>query len=122
MGKRTQLHDIKTEIRAWSSSSRRIRLEEKVLARLRIGHTSLTHSFIFQQEERPLCIACRTVLTVSHILIFCGEAERHRRPLIAYCRRNDIPFTLGTILGDGHPELLHLLFDFLKKTDVFARL
>ena len=120
--KRTQLHDIKTTIGSWSSSSRKTRLEEKVLARLRIGHTSLTHSFIFQRHERPLCNTCNTLLTVSHLLIHCRETERHRRPLLNYCTPRRIPFTLRSLLGDEHPELLHLLFAFLRNAAIIHSL
>ena len=120
--KRTHLHDIKTKIGSWASSSRKNRLEEKALAKLRIGHTFLTHSFIFKHEEKPLCRPCNTQLTVKHILLYCRETEIHRRPLITYCQRNHIPFDLSTLLGDEHPDLLQLLFVFLKATDLITLL
>ena len=120
--KRTQLHDIKTKIGNWSSSSRRNRLEEKALAKLRIGHTYLSHSFIFRHVDRPQCRTCTTPLTVKHILLYCRETENHRYPLKLYCRQHNIPFDLGTLLGDEHPDLLQLLFVFLRTTDLLARL
>ena len=119
---RTQLHDIKPTIGTWSSSLRKHRLEEKVLAKLRIGHTYLTHSFIFKREERPICHTCNISLTVSHILLHCRVTERHRRPLLNYCRTRQLPLSLRTLLGDEQPELLHLLFDFLRTTDIITRL
>ena len=120
--KKTQLHDIKPKIELWSSSSRKNRLEEKTLARLRLGHTSLTHSYIYQQSDRPLCLSCNTSLTVRHLLLHCGELNRRRQPLIDYCRIQNIDFGIATLLGDEHPDLLHLLFEFLRKTDLITRL
>ena len=120
--KRTQLHDIKSKTTVWPSSSRKNRLEEKALAKLRIGHTYLTHSFIFQHGDRPQCNRCHTHLTVKHILLDCRETAIVRQPLATYCRNQHIPFTLRTLLGDDHPELLQLLFVFLRKTALLDRL
>ena len=44
-----------------------------VLSRIRIGHTKLTHSFIFTREDQPECIACQALYTVRHILIDCAD-------------------------------------------------
>lgn len=120
--KRTQLHNIKTHIASWSSSSRKTRLEEKTLARLRFGHTYLTHSFIFQRSARPLCTSCNTQLTVKHLLLQCREFCRQRQPLLAYCTMQNIEFDIANLLGDQHPDLLQILFDFLKNTDLITRL
>lgn len=119
---RTQLHDIKLTTEVWSSSSRKNRLEEKALAKLRIGHTYLTHSFILQHGDRPQCSTCRTPLTVKHILIDCRETDRLRKPLQTYCRHQHIPYTLHTLLGDEHPQLLQLLFVFLRIAAILDRL
>ena len=43
--------------------------EKVTIFRLHIGHTRLTHSFIFKPEEQPQCIACQTCYTVKHFLI-----------------------------------------------------
>ena len=120
--KRTQLHDIKTKIGTWSSSSRKNRLEEKTLARLRIGHTYLTHSFIFKQQPRPQCTRCDSQLTVRHILLHCRKVERERQPLKSYCRTHNIPLTLQNVLGDEHPELIEQLLVFLKRTNIIKQL
>ena len=46
--------------------SRSSRREEIVLARLRIGHTHIAHSYLLKGEEAPECIPCNTDLTVKH--------------------------------------------------------
>ena len=119
---KTHLHDIKAEVGAWSSSSRRNRREEKILARLRLGHTSLTHSFIFQHTERPECPTCHTHITVKHILLHCQDYNRSREPLKAFCRTHNLLLNLHTLLGDEYPELLKLLFDFLKHINIHSKL
>ena len=119
--KRTHLHDIKLKTNNWSSSSRKNRLEEKALARLRLGHTYLTHSFIFHHGDRPQCELCDTRLTVTHLLLHCRHHVTERRPMSLYCRTHNVPFTLKVLLGDEHPELLELLFTFLRRTNLLER-
>ena len=41
---------------------------EDVLARMRTGHTHLTHSFLLKKEDSSQCIAFDCRLTVIHIL------------------------------------------------------
>ena len=45
------------------------RKEETVTARLHIGHSFLTHSFLLKGEEPPVCIGCDKRLTLEHILL-----------------------------------------------------
>jgi ribonuclease HI len=46
-----KLREIKADITAWQTSVRNVRREEVVLARLRIGHCVLTHSYLFTEEK-----------------------------------------------------------------------
>ena len=39
------------------------RKEETVMARLHIGHSFLTHSFLLKGEEPPMCIRCDKCFT-----------------------------------------------------------
>ena len=48
-----KLLDIKPTIGEYQSVVRNIRREEVVLARLRLGHTRVTHSYLLQGEEHP---------------------------------------------------------------------
>lgn len=118
----TQMKEIKPEIQHWSSSFRQNRKEEKVLAKMRIGHTLLTHSFIFLKEPRPRCPQCDQTLTVNHILLHCRNYQLHRQPVLEYCRQNQVAFTLKSLLGDEHPDLLHRLFSFLRNTQLMNKL
>ena len=118
----TQMKCIKPKIEDWSSSYRKNRQEEKILTRLRIGHTHLTHSFIFAKEPRPRCTQCTRVLTVEHILLWCPQFQQHRRPLVEYCQREHIDISLANVLGDSYPELLRLLFKFLRRNELMDKI
>ena len=49
------------------------RREEVVLTRVRIGHTYLTHAYLFDQNKiAPKCDTCDVVLTVHHLLAECS--------------------------------------------------
>ena len=63
---------------------------EIVLARLRIGHTRLTHSCLLKREERPYCIGCDTPFTVRHFLLDCADFNRERRSLIQVNNLKDL--------------------------------
>ena len=43
------------------------------MARLHIGHSFITHSFLLKGEEPPMCIACDKRLTIEHILLTCSD-------------------------------------------------
>ena len=51
----------------------RNRKEETVMARLHIGHSFITHSFLLKGEELPVCIGCDKRLTIEHILLTCSD-------------------------------------------------
>ncbi|KAI5738648.1 hypothetical protein M8J77_009525 [Diaphorina citri] len=73
-----KLKSIKPEIGRWDSSYRPNRYQEVVLTRLRIGHTRLTHSFLFTKSPPPIC-ECGEPLTVKHVILSCPihEPLRH---------------------------------------------
>ena len=55
-------------------------LEKKklFLARLRLCHTRVTHSYLLQGEEQPHCVGCDAPFTVRHILFECGDFAQVR--------------------------------------------
>ena len=63
-----KLLDIKPTIDEYKSVVRNIRKEEVVLARLPLGHTRVTHSYLLLGEEQPLCVGCDAPFTVRHFL------------------------------------------------------
>ena len=73
-----KLLDIKPTIGEHQSVVRNIRREEVVLARLRLGHTRVTHSYLLQGEEHPQCDGCDAPFTVRHFLLECGDFAQVR--------------------------------------------
>ena len=73
-----KLHDIKPTFGEYQSVVRIIRREEVVLARLRLGHTRVTHSYLLQGEELPQCVGCDAPFTVRHFLLECGDFAQVR--------------------------------------------
>ena len=73
-----KLLDIKPTIGEYQSVVRNIRREEVVLARLRLGHTRVTHSYLLQGEEQPQCVGCDAPFTVRHFLLECGDFAQVR--------------------------------------------
>ena len=71
---------------------------ERVLARLRLGHSKLTHEYLLDRSPAPTCEYCGedTPLTIKHLLIECPQ-HRHRR-LRAF---NKPVLTLRDVLNHG---------------------
>ena len=51
-----KLRDIKDNTRVWNSSLQKGRKTEVVLTRLRIGHTRLTHGWLIDRTQPPVCL------------------------------------------------------------------
>ena len=69
--KNNKLYTIKPALGECLPGLRTNRREEIVLARLRIGHTYITHSYLLKGEEHPQCIPCNAPLTAKHLLVDC---------------------------------------------------
>ena len=52
------LKPIKPQVKHFHSSFQNTRLKETILARLRTGHTQITHGFLSDKEEPPICHHC----------------------------------------------------------------
>ena len=70
---------IRKSIGHWSSSFQKERRNEIALTRLRIGHTRLTHQYIVEGSDAPVCAPCDEVLSVEHILVHCPRYNNQRR-------------------------------------------
>ena len=109
-----KLRGIKTELGCWETSTHPNRKIEVVLARLRIGHTRLTHGWLMAGDARSLCEDCGEPLTVAHVLVDCAalaaKRARHLRP----------PYTLESVLGEGCD--VAGLVCFLREADLLGRL
>ena len=50
-----------------------------VCAKLRIGHSYLTHCYLLKGETQPLSVSCNEALTINHLLTNCAEFADSRR-------------------------------------------
>lgn len=67
-----KMEEITTVIfRPWTYVHVQKRRSETALARLRTGHTRLTHGYLMSREPQPFCDDCLVPLTVRHFLVEC---------------------------------------------------
>ena len=82
------------------------------MARLHIGHSFITHSFLLKGEEPPMRIGCDELLTIKHILLtnsdFFEIRESHFTAQSLCMLSQDIP-----------PETI---FYFLKEINIFLKI
>ena len=87
------------------------RKEETVMARLHIGHSCITHSFLLTGEEPPMCIGCDKRLTIEQILLTCSD----------FIEMRESHFTaqsLRMLFQDISPEKI---INFLKEIHIFGK-
>ena len=107
-----KLFAVKPNISEWLPGFRLNRREEIILARLRIGHTHMTHSYLLKGEELPECIPCNTTLSVKHLLVECTDLAPYRDK---YFHAHSLKTLFDTVK-------LESLFDFLKEVNLFKRI
>lgn len=72
----TFLQACKPMIGKWTD--RPDRREQRILTRLRIGHTLMTKKHLFDRMTPNTCETCNSELTVEHILLSCKKYENIR--------------------------------------------
>ena len=94
-----KLKEIRAKLGAWSSSDRRSRVEEVILARLRIGHCYSTHGYLLSRNsEATPCRLCGHPLSVRHVLVECDGLSLDRRSILGGERQ------LSSLIGE-FPEV-----------------
>lgn len=83
-----KLGNIKLGIDRWKSIDGMGRRDQVILTRLRLGHTRITYSHIFEQTDSPSCSACGECFTVNHLLFECPRNADIRHNL--KIRPNDL--------------------------------
>ncbi|XP_055590748.1 uncharacterized protein LOC129742834 [Uranotaenia lowii] len=71
-----KLREVKNSTDTWND--RKTVSERRILTRLRIGHTRLTHEYLMEKEDPPVCIACKIPLSVKHIILNCPQYHQAR--------------------------------------------
>ena len=107
-----KLFSIKPGLGEWLPGLRTNRREEIILARLCIGHSHITHSYLLKGEEEPQCVPCNAPLTIKHILVDCVDLTPTRQ------RFFDVD-SLTTLFDTVKVESI---FDFLKEIHLYKKI
>ena len=111
-----KLREIKKDVKDWTSSHNKSRRIETLLARLRLGHTNITHVYLMQgQTEPPECGKCRVTITVKHLLLECRKYVTIRNKYF----RNP---TLSDMLAESSDFSIDKLVLYLKETNLFHQI
>ena len=116
----TYLHDIKPKIGNWDSSYQKVRKEEIVISRLRLGCVLIDSKHLFDRSDPPICNQCHVRLTSRHAILYCPKYTNVRNRLLLYIRENNISFNMTTILQDSFP--IQILLSFLKNSKIIDEL
>lgn len=106
-----KLYSIKPSLGDSPLAYRAVRREEVVLARCRIGHTRLTHSYLLNREEQPECVFCVEPLTVKHLLLDCVDLALARQQYFSVNTMNQLFNTVP------HSDII----SFLKETSLYFK-
>ena len=106
-----KLHSIKSILGEWRPAFRTDR-KEVVPARLRIGHSFITHSYLLTGEEQPTCVPCDTPFTIKHILLNCVDFQNSYDK---YYKVNTLKELFETIE-------IHKTFSYLKEIGLFNKI
>ena len=106
-----KLFTTKPSLGEWLPGLRTNRREEINLARLCIGHTYVTHSYLLKGEE-PQYIACNESLTVKHILVDCVDHAPTRQKY----------FDVDSMATLFNTVKLEFVFDFLKEVNLYKKI
>ncbi len=107
-----KLHAIKPTLGEWTPSYRSVRREEVVIARIRLGHTYLTHSYILKGEDPPECIACNEPFTVKHFMLECFDLQPTRNHYYVVQDMRELFDTVN----------ITNIIDFLKEANIYSKL
>ena len=112
-----KLREIKKDVKDWTSSHNKSRRIETVLARLRLGHTNITHVYLMQgQTEPPKCDRCRVTITVKkHLLFEC-------RKYVTICNKYQRNPTLSDMLAKNGDFSIDELVLYLKEANLFHQI
>jgi ribonuclease HI len=107
-----KLHSIKPQLGKTVFRGSLSRREERILHRLRIGHSHYTHSYLLRDEDQPMCVACQCPLTVEHILVSCIDFSHVR---LKYFNAS----SLCEVFNSVEPKLV---LGYIKEIGLFSKI
>lgn len=112
-----KLRDIKDHAKPYHNCSCKVRQWEINLARLRIGHTHITHSFLMDGTHLPYCDDCLVPLTVKHLLLECPNFINERRQFF-----NMQDLNLQTMLSETYSGPGGSLFNYVNSVNLMNKI
>ncbi|XP_055589528.1 uncharacterized protein LOC129741768 [Uranotaenia lowii] len=109
-----KLREVKNTVLPFKAALLGNRRDDVILARLRIGHTLLTHSYLLDRVDRPLCPRCNEVLTVKHIIAMCPQLEEERI-------NHGVPSNLREALADDKERATKVI-EYLKSIQLYDKI
>ena len=103
---------IKPSLGEWLPGLRTNRREEIILARLRIGHSYITHSCFLKGQEEPQCIPKNAPFTIKHILVDCVDLAPIRQ---RFFNVDSLKTLFDTVKFES-------VFDFLKEIHLYKKI
>ena len=94
----------------------------KTLARLRIGHTRLTHGHFMTHTDPPRCPSCHVPLSVVYFLIDCPRYASLRRSLFPSLLSHHPSRRLSLVLAESTSFNCDALFVFLTRSFLLSDL
>ncbi|XP_057659284.1 uncharacterized protein LOC130895758 [Diorhabda carinulata] len=93
-----KLREFKSTVTLWKHPkiSRRAQV---TITRLRIGHCKFTHTYLFNNDNAPICDSCQEHLTVKHVLINCTKFDTREAVTIRRLRINHTKLTHGYLMS-----------------------
>ena len=123
LGPHTKVGEITgTVVRPWTYAHVQGRRAETALARLRTGHTRLTHSYLMSGGVQPYCDDCLVPLTVRHLLVECPSLGELRDRYLYRCRGVDGSFHLSLVLGELCLSAGHEVLRFMEEAGLLHQL
>ena len=93
-----------------------------ILARLRLGHTRLTHGYLMENGRPPTCSVCNTTVTVEHILLSCTKYKTKREVVFKDHYTNGSEPTMKSILQESNIFSVNAIMRFLTEVDLLDKI
>ncbi|XP_058816848.1 uncharacterized protein LOC131680141 [Topomyia yanbarensis] len=108
-----KLREVKFDTYRWKDRDNGA--DQRVLTRLRIGHTRLTHDFLLNKTPPPRCDCCGVIVDVRHVILRCRKYDDARR------MHDTNSTSLGAALGNDADSEKKLL-NFRKEANLYKQL
>ena len=110
------LKNLKPKIEMWSTANRANRREEVVIARLRLGHTLVTHRHLFARDPTPSCLSFNQPTTILHLLDDCLDYKEQRQKIFG---REKFPVHSHL---DDREESVSTVLTFVRATGLYENI